>query len=148
MEDEEEIYVDCKITRMLDQALKCKKSTMISGLTGSGKTPIVKSWLTHNKDKINGYYIDGTSLSICPGPTLEKNGLSVSGQIFTSKTIDAILSLPHTVVVVDNYHLLSDEIKQHVLLLCDGYVVDAREETGLKKLNNLEFVCVIMTTGL
>lgn len=147
MEDEE-IYIDCKITRMLDQALKCKRSTMISGLTGSGKTPIVKSWLVHNKDKINGYYIDGTALSICPGETIKRKDLVLLGQMFTSETIDTVLSLPHTVVVVDNYHLLSDEVKEHVLLLCDGYVVDAREETGLKKLNNLEFVCAIMTTGL
>jgi len=34
------------------------------------------------------------------------------------------------------------------LLLCDGYVVDDREESEFKKLHNLECVCLIKTTEI
>ena len=60
--------------------------------------------------------------------------------------IDKILSMPHRVIVVDNYHLLSAEQKQHVALLLDRYVIDDREEDGFRRLDNIEFVCLIETT--
>ena len=54
--------------------------------------------------------------------------------------------MPHRVIVVDNYHLLSAEQKQHVALLLDRYVIDDREEDGFRRLDNIEFVCLIETT--
>lgn len=121
---------------------------MLFGLTGTGKTSIVKSWLNHNKDKVNGYYIDAAKLQECSGDIREKNGLTLFGQVFTSEAIDDMLALPNKVIVVNNYHLLPDNPKNHILLLCDGYVADDREESGFKKLDNLEFVCLIKTTGI
>ena len=145
---EDDLYIESEYTKQLDNSLTTKENLMLSGLTGTGKTSIVKSWLNHNKDKVNGYYIDATKLQECSGDIREKNGLTLFGQVFTSEAIDNMLALPNRVIVVDNYHLLPDNPKNHILLLCDGYVVDDREESGFKKLNNLEFVCLIKTTGI
>ncbi len=145
---DDEYYCENEITKTLDAALRDKKSVMISGLTGSGKTAITNSWLEHNKDKINGYYIDSAFIRAFSGEKRVKNGLTLLGQVFTDQVIDNLLSLPHRVVVVDNYHLLSADLKYHILLLTDGYVVDGREKSGFKKIDNLEFVCLIKTEGL
>ena len=145
---EDDLYIESEYTKQLDNSLATKENLMLSGLTGTGKTSIVKSWLNHNKGKVNGYYIDAAKLQECSGDIREKNGLTLFGQVFTSEAIDNMLALPNRVIVVDNYHLLPDNPKNHILLLCDGYVVDDREESGFKKLNNLEFVCLIKTTGI
>lgn len=145
---EDDLYIESEYTKQLDNSLATKENLMLSGLTGTGKTSIVKSWLNHNKDKVNGYYIDAAKLQECSGDIREKNGLTLFGQVFTSEAIDNMLALPNRVIVVDNYHLLPDNPKNHILLLCDGYVVDDREESGFKKLDNLEFVCLIKTTGI
>lgn len=129
----------------LDNALIRSENILVSGLSGFGKTAIVKEWLEENKDKINGYYIDGTFLQKCSGEVRQINDLKLCGQMFSSDEIDTILSLPKRVIVVDNYNLLSDEQKYHILLLSDGFVIDNREESGLKRLDNLEFVCLIET---
>ena len=130
---EDDLYIESEYTKQLDNSLTTKENLMLSGLTGTGKTSIVKSWLNHNKDKVNGYYIDATKLQECSGDIREKNGLTLFGQVFTSEAIDNMLALPNRVIVVDNYHLLPDNPKNHILLLCDGYVVDDREESGFKK---------------
>lgn len=140
---EEDISLQRSITRILDRGFLLKKGVVISGLKGSRKTQIVKQWLSDNKDKLNGYYIDGVKLSIFSGPTRNRKDLILSGQIFDSETIDMLSCLPHRVIVIDNYHMLSDDIQSHILLLCDGYVVDNREKTGFKKLSNLDCVYVI-----
>ena len=145
---EDDLYIESEYTKQLDNSLATKENLMLFGLTGTGKTSIVKSWLNHNKDKVNGYYIDAAKFQKCSGGIREKNGLTLFGQVFTSEAIDNMLDLPNRVIVVDNYHLLPDNLKNHILLLCDGYVVDDREESGFKKLDNLEFVCLIKTTGI
>ena len=145
---EDDLYIESEYTKQLDNSLATKENLMLSGLTGTGKTSIVKSWLNHNKGKVNGYYIDAAKLQECSGDIREKNGLTLFGQVFTNEAINNMLALPNRVIVVDNYHLLPDNPKNHILLLCDGYVVDDREESGFKKLNNLEFVCLIKTTGI
>ena len=144
-DDFEDLYIECNITRQLDEALRKKGNVKISGMTGSGKTSIVKSWLNHYKDKVNGYYLDCALLRDCSGNVYEKNKLTVQGQLFTSEEIDEIESKPNRVIVFDNYHLASRNLKNHILLLCDRYLVDEREEDGFKKLRNIEFVCVINT---
>lgn len=57
-------------------------------------------------------------------------------------------STPNLVVIADNYQYASDEQKMHINLLCDGFVVDEREESGFKAIDNLEFVCSIKTEGV
>lgn len=141
----DDFYVENDITMQLDHSLDTKQNVMISGPSGIGKTAIVKSWLKHNKDKVNGYYIDCAYIHEHHTDRHEKNGLTLFGQVFSSRTIDYMAASPHTVIVADNYHLLKGNLKNHILLLCDGYVVDNKEENGLKKLNNLEFVCLIET---
>lgn len=145
---DDEIYVDCQITSTLDNALKHKKSIMLTGLSGSGKTAITKSWLTHNKGKINGYWIDCALMRKCVGKELIKNGLHLIGQLFSNDEIDKMASTPNLVVIADNYQYVSDEQRKHLFLLCDGFVVDEREESGFKAIDNLEFVCSIKTEGI
>ena len=38
---------------------------------------------------------------------------------------------------------MDDKAKEHISLLEEGYVVDSREKTGYRKLDNIRFVCVI-----
>ena len=142
----DEFYIESEITRLLDEALITKENLMIQGLTGSGKTSIVKSWLNHYKDKVSRFYLDASVMEECSGDILKKNGLTLYGQLFSSETIDELASLKNAVVVVDNYHLIEKTVKDHIMLLCDGYVVDEREPSGLKELDNIEFVCLIKTT--
>lgn len=146
-EDDDYFYMDNEYTRELDRSLKTKENLMIKGLPGCGKTSIVESWLRHHKEEVNGYYIDGGTLPTCLGERRKKNDLILDGQLFDSQVIDKILSMPHRVIVVDNYHLLSAEQKQHIALLLDGYVIDDREEDGFRRLDNIEFVCLIETTN-
>ena len=141
----DDFYMENPTTEQLDYSLKTKQSVMLSGPSGTGKTAIVKSWLEHNKDKVNGYFIDCAYFRKCSGNLREKNGLTLIGQVFTDEEIDNLLSLLNRVIVVDNFHLLSKEQQQHIALLADGYVVDGREANGFRKLDNLEFVCAIKT---
>lgn len=142
------IYVDCQITSALDNALKYKENIMLTGLSGSGKTAITESWLTHNKDKVNGYWIDCALMRKCVGKEFIKNGLHLIGQLFSNDEIDKMASTPNLVVIADNYQYVSNEQRKHLFLLCDGFVVDEREESGFKAIDNLEFVCSIKTEGI
>ncbi len=143
----EEFYVECELTEALDNSLKNKKYLEIDGPTGTGKTAIVKSWLNHNKDKINSMYFDCATLKDCEGELFYIGKFILSGQLFSSEEIDHLASLPNLVIIVDNYHLASSNVKQHIQLLSYGYVIDQREkENVFKKLTNLEFLSVISTT--
>ena len=141
----DEFYEDCQITMTLDDALEYKENVMLNGLPGTGKTAITKSWLAHNKDKVNGYWIDCPLMRKCIGKELVKNGLRLIGQVFSNDEIDKMASTPNLVVVVDNYQYISKEQETHIYLLCYGFVVDGREESGFKKIYILEFVCSIKT---
>ncbi len=145
--DMDDFYIECDLTEALDNSLKDKEYLEVNGPTGTGKTAIVNSWLRHNKDKINSFYLDGATLKDVKGELFYSGSLILSGQLFSSEEIDRLSSLPNLVVVVDNHHLASSNVKQHIQLLSYGYLVDQREkEKPFKKLDNLEFVCVINTT--
>ena len=141
----EKVYEEQDIRKVLDDSLRNKENCKISGSTGSGKTAIVKAWLEENKQKVNGIFIDGCTLRVYSGVMREKNGLMLIGQLFSNEMIDNITSLPNRVVVVDNYHLLDWKAQNHLLLLCDHLIVDEREADGFKELDNIEFVCAILT---
>lgn len=132
-----------KIEEMLNQSLENHGNVMLCDSFASMADFFVDDWLNDNKDKVTGYHLDCTSLCIQSGEERHKNGLTLIGQAFTSEEIDAIASIPHMVVVADKYEFLDVIFKSHVLLLCDGYIVDEREESGFKKLDNLEFVCAL-----
>lgn len=132
-----------KIEEMLNQALEDHGNVMLCDSFASMADFFVDDWLDENKDKVNGYHLDCTSLCIQSGEERHKNGLTLIGQAFTSEEIDAIAAIPHMVVVANKYGCLDVIFKSHVLLLCDGYIVDEREESGFKKLDNLEFVCTL-----
>ncbi len=141
-----EIHTENYITKSLDESLKNKSNIKISGPTGCGKTAIVKSWAKHNEDKINSFYFDCTLLADASGKEINFRDLTLTGELFDEETIDAISSKTNLVVVFDNYHFASRNVKSHILLLCDRYIVDSRCESGLRKLDNIEFVCTINTT--
>ena len=107
----------------------------------TGRT--VRRWLEENKDKVSGYYNNGPLLKPFFDKKITVNGHSLKGQIFASNEIDNIAAYPNRVIVVNDYQLMDDNAKEHILLLEEGYVVDSREETGYRKLDNIRFVCVI-----
>ncbi len=145
----DDMYIESETTKQLDNSLKNKSNISLCGPTGCGKTAIVKSWLKHNEDKINSFYIDCACLKdIKIGKMIIFKDLTLMGQLFDNETIDAMASMPNLVIVADNYHWGSYNIKSHMLLLCDRYIVDSRSKTGFVKLDNVEFVCIIKTTRL
>ena len=107
----------------------------------TGRT--VRRWLEENKDKVSGYYNNGPLLKPFFDKKITVNGHSVKGQIFASNEIDNIVAYPNRVIVINDYQLMDDNAKEHILLLEEGYVVDSREEKGHRKLDNIRFVCVI-----
>ena len=141
----QEIYIENSMTAQLDNGLMYHQNVYIKGLEGSGKTSIARSWLYHNKDKINGVFLDGLLLKDPKGDKHDIKDLHPSGQLFSSYMIDGMLTKDDTVVIVDDYHLLSTNQKYHILLLCDGYVIDERVEGGIRKLDGIIFVAVINT---
>ena len=107
----------------------------------TGRT--VRRWLEENKDKVSGYYNNGPLLKPFFNKKITVNGHSLKGQIFASNEIDNIAAYPNRVIVINDYQLMDDNAKEHILLLEEGYVVDSREEKGYRKLDNIRFVCVI-----
>lgn len=107
----------------------------------TGRT--VRRWLEENKDKVSGYYNNGPLLKPFFDKKITVNWHSVKGQIFASNEIDNIAAYPNRVIVVNDYQLMDDNAKEHIALLEEGYVVDSREKTGYRKLDNIRFVCVI-----
>ena len=107
----------------------------------TGRT--VRRWLEENKDKVSGYYNNGPLLKPFFDKKITVNGHSVKGQIFASNEIDNIAAYPNRVIVVNDYQLMDENAKEHISLLKEGYVVDSREKTGYRKLDNIRFVCVI-----
>lgn len=123
-----------------NEMLEKKKGT-INLLDHTGKISAKDVKNLNVKGKVNGCYLDCDLLIIGSKTKRTKNGLTLIGQAFTSEEIDAIAKKSPNVVFIDHYDVASDEIKQHVLLLCDGYIVDGREKSGFKKLDDLKFVC-------
>lgn len=104
---------------------------------------IIRQWLDDNKNKVNGYYLNGPLFKIFSDSKNSLNGLSLKGQLFADNEIDNFASLPNRVIVINDYQLMDVEAKKHIMLLADGYVIDSREENGYKKLDNIRFVCII-----
>lgn len=126
----------------LEEAYVQKENLHLKGPAyETGRT--VRRWLEENKDKVSGYYNNGPLLKPFFDKKITVNGHSLKGQIFASNEIDNIAAYPNRVIVVNDYQLMDDNAKEHIALLEEGYVVDSREKTGYRKLDNIRFVCVI-----
>lgn len=126
----------------LEEAYAQKQNLhLMSPAYETGRT--VRRWLEENKDKVSGYYNNGPLLKPFFDKNITVNGHSLKGQIFASNEIDNIAAYPNRVIVVNDYQLMDDNAKEHISLLEEGYVVDSREKTGYRKLDNIRFVCVI-----
>lgn len=136
------------ITDVLDKAYEQHENCIIQGLSGFGKTASCKQWLEDHPE-INGIWLDGAQLRTSDvmtfGKIYERNDLVLVGQKFSDDLIDRMCK-PNTVIIVDDYHLLDDNAKMHVLLLCDGYAIDERCEDGFRVLPDKRMHCMIKTT--
>lgn len=131
-----------EVKAKLEEAYVQKQNLHLTGPAyETGRT--VRRWLEENKDKISGYYNNGPLLKPFFDKKITVNGHSLKGQIFASNEIDNIAAYPNRVIVVNDYQLMDDNAKEHISLLKEGYVVDSREKTGYRKLDNIRFVCVI-----
>ena len=152
-EDFEDLYFETGLSRELDRFLAYAKShegdapfMPVSGLTGGGKTSIIKSWLSHNHLKnwyIEGYrkakeveaeyYPDlssGPSVQLVSGDRLndlltpKKTTVSV---LFSEEEIDAVDE--QTVIVIDDYDRFREKERQALFdLIAYRRVVDLRSK--------------------
>ena len=131
-----------EVKAKLEEAYAQKQNLHLMGPAyETGRT--VRRWLEENKDRVSGYYNNGPLLKPFFDKKITVNGHSLKGQIFASNEIDNITAYPNRVIVVNDYQLMDENAKEHISLLEEGYVVDSREKTGYRKLNNIRFVCVI-----
>ena len=131
-----------EVKAKLEEAYAQKQNLHLMGPAyETGRT--VRRWLEENKDKVSGYYNNGPLLKPFFDKKITVSGHSLKGQIFASNEIDNIAAYPNRVIVVNDYQLMDDNAKEHISLLEEGYVVDSREKTGYRKLDNIRFVCVI-----
>ena len=175
-EDYEDIYIESNLSRTLDDLLAYAKSEKHSfapwvpvvGLTGSGKTSIIKSWLKHNK--LKNWYISGVrplskvEVEYLPDIPNEPSIRIVSGEelkeLFTpkTKTVNVLFSSEEidnvdeeTVIVIDDYDRASEEVRKELFNLI-GYhrVVDPRadNEKKIKVLKPLILIVVIDASNL
>lgn len=153
-EDFEDLYFETDLSRELDRFLAYAKShegdapfIPVSGLTGGGKTSIIKSWLSHNHLKnwyIEGYrkareveaeyypeLSSGPSVRFVSGDRLndlftpKKTTVSV---LFSEEEIDAVDE--QTVIAIDDYDRFCEKERQALFdLVAYRRVVDLRSES-------------------
>ena len=152
-EDFEDLYFETGLSRELDRFLAYAKShegdapfMPVSGLTGGGKTSIIKSWLSHNH--LKNWYIEGYRKAeeveaeyypeLSSGPSVrlvsgdELNDLLTPKTkkvpvLFSEEEIDAVDG--QTVIVVDDYDRFGDEERRALFdLIAYCRVIDLRSE--------------------
>ena len=168
----EDIYIECDITRMLDDGLKAAKENKdalspvvpIVAPTGFGKTAITKSWLKHYS--LKHIYLDASLLRIHEeeGETLPAYNLKEGAYMLDSKAFTAMLTPEtrkfktifdpsvidqlnrETILVIDNYDRASQEVRDELLkLIIHNRVVDVRTEnnTKIRQVDPLMMVVII-----
>lgn len=170
-EDYEDVLPPTTLAHHLDRVLQAARSgkydfapwTPVIGLTGSGKTAIIKDWLKFHH--LKNWYISGCrSLSkieveYFPDYTGEPSVKIVSGKeledlftpkkkeinvIFSSNEIDNVDD--QTVIVVDDYDRASKEVRKELYNLIRYHWVSdprANNEKKIKVLNPLMLIVVI-----
>ncbi len=172
-------YYQNRLTKQLDLCLQHARSRrgsfapwmVIPGISGSGKSSSVKSWIEQNE--LKSVYIDAVFLNVHPMkatyyPCLESNDFSVKlvadskqmeelltpkenevNVIFGQNTIDEIDQ--NTLVVIDNYDKTSKKVRDELLqYIRFHHIVDVRNETKdhIVVRNPLMLVVIIDTSNL
>lgn len=110
----------------------------ISGPTGCGKTARINNWAEKNKDIINFITYDGSLL------TVHKDAAN-NTYVFMPKSIE-LMAQPKTVVFIDNYQCVSDEVKK---VLADFFdhrrVIDTNQNGKTIELDSVLLVIVALT---
>ena len=168
LEDSE--FPSSRLSRDLDEALEGLKNGdykaplffPVVGLTGSGKTSIIKGWLEHRK--LKNWYISGcrplTKVEVEYYPKLsnEPQVRMVTGgeleKLLTpkTKTVNVLFSSDEidnvddqTIVVIDDYDRASDEVRKELYSLIYNRVVDPRveNENKIRLIKPLMYVVVV-----
>ena len=169
-EDFEDLYFETSLSKSLDRFLAYARShegvapfLPVSGLTGSGKTSIIKSWLKHHH--LKNWYIEGYRTAkevevdyypeLSSGPSVrlvngdELNDLLAPKKktvsvLFSEEEIDAVSE--QTVIVIDDYDRFSQKERQALFdLIAYRRVVDTRSKNPDKAviLNPLMMIVVL-----
>ena len=102
---------------------------MFEGLTGSGKTAMIRAWAEKKKDEINFVEFDASNLIV----------YTVDGEsiVFSSAEIE-LMSKDDTVVFIDNYQYMRKDTAQQINRLLDDKIVrdpaNPKEEKTLEKI--------------
>ncbi len=170
--DFEDIYIEGPITKMLDAALKEAKENKtpycpartVYGPSGFGKTAITKSWLKHYN--LKHVYLDASLLRIKEeeGETLRAYNLKEGAYSFDPDTFKAMLTPEKktfktildpsiidqlnrdTILVIDNYDLAPQEVRDELLqLLMHNHVTDVRatSNTKIRQVDPLLIIVII-----
>jgi len=169
--DSDDLYFESQISRALDKVLESARSKKhgfapwipIVGLTGSGKTSIIKEWLKHYQLK-NWYISGGRAISkveveYFPNFSSEPKVQIVTGKelvdlltpkkkivnvLFSSKEIDDVDN--QTIIVVDDYDRAPLDVRNELFNLIKFHqVIDPRIENENKTriLNPLMMIVVL-----
>ena len=170
-EDFEDLYFETSLSKNLDRFLAYARNQKpglapflpICGLTGSGKTSIIKSWLKHHH--LKNLYIEGYRTAkvveveyyprLSSGPSVQFVSGDMLNDLLTPKTkkvpvlfseeeIDAVGE--QTVIVIDDYDRFGDEERQALFdLIAYRRVVDLRSKNPDKTviLNPLMMIVVL-----
>ena len=170
-EDFEDVLPPTTLAHHLDNVLAAARSgkysfapwTPVIGLTGFGKTTIIKDWLEFHR--LKNWYISGVrplskvEVEYFPDPANEPSIRIVSNKeledyftpkkkkvnvIFSSQEIDAVDD--QTVIVIDDYDRASEEVRKELFnLVRRHWVVDPRadNENKIKVLKPLMLIVVI-----
>jgi MoxR-like ATPase len=175
-DDFDDFYFETPLSKTLDKVLASVRNEKhkfapcipIVGLTGSGKTSVIKSWLKHYK--LKNLYISGlTSLSkveveYYPNRVSDLKIQVVSNDelvdlltpkkktvnvLFSSKEIDEVDD--QTIIVIDDYDRAPLDVREELFNLI-GFqrVVDPRvdDENKIKIVNPLMFIVVLDYSNL
>ncbi len=108
------------------------------GLSGIGKTSIIRQWAKDHAEEINFIERDAALLTV--------NLIGGAPVVFSTYEVER-MSRPDTVLFIDNYHLIRKDVEQQInRLLKDRLVVDVTSPSGTRVLANILFVVIAITT--
>ena len=169
-EDFEDLYFETALSKELDRFLAYARDhhgvapfMPVVGLTGSGKTSIIRSWLKHTQ--LKSWYIEGyrqakaVEVEDFPPLPAEPGIRLISGEELAKwltprkKTIDALFTPeeldavdPQTVIVIDDYDRFGEKERKALFdLIAHKRAIDVRSEKAdkTKVLNPLMIIAVL-----